>query len=388
MKNKSVAIIGTGPSGLMAGTVLAENGWNVTFFDHKKAPARKFLVAGHGGFNLTNSESISPFIEKFDEKQIKEAVWNFTNANFRTFLGKIGVESYAGSSGKVFPIKGIKPIMVLSKWLEYLEKFDVHFQYEHKLVDFSSGQLKMECRDEKKTLSFSKIIFALGGASWTKTGSTGDWLDLFRQKNIICNSFQSSNSGVVFQSVFDLKPLEGQYIKNCKIFSSSCERLGDITITKTGLEGAPIYALNKEFRMGTAVFIDFKPTVDIAKINKTIIQAKNNTEGMRKLKLSKTAIAFLKHVLDKEHFKNPEILAKSIKKLKIPFASFQPIDEVISTIGGVSLDSILPTFELLNVSNVYCVGEMLDWDAPTGGYLIQACVASGYSAGKSIVNHS
>ena len=388
MKNKSVAIIGTGPSGLMAGTVLAENGWNVTFFDHKKAPARKFLVAGHGGFNLTNSDSISSFIEKFDEQQIKDSVSNFTNANFRAFLGKIGVETYAGSSGKVFPIKGIKPIMVLSKWLEYLEKFDVHFQYEHKLVDFSSEQLKMEYRDEQKTFSFSKIIFALGGASWSKTGSIGDWLNLFRQKNISCNSFQSSNSGVVFQSGFDLKPLEGQYIKNCKIFSSTFERLGDITITKTGLEGAPIYALNKEFRMGTPVFIDFKPTIDFDKISKTIVQSKNNTEGLRKLKLSKTSIAFLKLVLDKEHFKNPEILAKSIKNLKIPFAIFQPIDEVISTIGGVSFDSVLPTFELLNVSNVYCVGEMLDWDAPTGGYLIQACVSSGHSAGNSIVNHS
>jgi predicted Rossmann fold flavoprotein len=278
--------------------------------------------------------------------------------------------------------------MVLAKWLEYLEKFDVHFQYEHKLVDFSSEQLKMESHDEVKTFSFRKIIFALGGASWSKTGSTGDWLNLFRQKNIICNSFQSSNSGVVFQSGFDLKPLEGQYIKNCKVFSNSFERLGDITITKTGLEGAPTYALNKEFRIGTCVFIDFKPTVDFDKISKTIVQSKNNTEGMRKLKLSKTSIAFLKLVLEKEQFKNPEILANSIKKLKIPFASFQPIDEVISTIGGVSFDSVLPTFELLNVSNVYCVGEMLDWDAPTGGYLIQACVASGYSAGKSIVNHS
>jgi predicted flavoprotein YhiN len=140
--------------------------------------------------------------------------------------------------------------------------------------------------------------------------------------------------------------------------------------------------------MGTPVFIDFKPTIDFDKISKTIVQSKNNTEGLRKLKLSKTSIAFLKLVLDKEHFKNPEILAKSIKKLKIPFATFQPIDEVISTIGGVSFDSVLPTFELLNVSNVYCVGEMLDWDAPTGGYLIQACVASGHSAGNSIVNHS
>lgn len=388
MKNKSVAIIGTGPSGLMAGTVLAEKGWNVTFFDHKKAPARKFLVAGHGGFNLTNIDSLSSFTEKFNQQQIKDAVTNFTNDNFRLFLEKIGVETYAGTSGKVFPIKGIKPIMVLTKWLEYLEKFDVHFLYEHKLVDFSAEQLKMEYRDEVKTLPFSKIILALGGASWTRTGSTGEWMDLFRQKNIICTPFQSSNSGIVLQNGYNLVQLEGKYIKNCKVFSNASERLGDITITKTGLEGAPIYALNKEFRIGTSVFIDFKPTVDIAKINKTIVQAKNNTEGMRKLKLSKTAIAFLKRMLEKEDFKNPGILAKSIKKLEIPFSTFQSIDEVISTIGGVSLESVLPTFELSNVLNVYCVGEMLDWDAPTGGYLIQACVSSGYSAGISILDHS
>ena len=274
MKNKSVAIIGTGPSGLMAGTVLAEKGWNVTFFDHKKAPARKFLVAGHGGFNLTNTDSLSSFIEKFDRQHIRDAVANFTNDNFRAFLQKIGVETYAGSSGKVFPIKGIKPIMVLTKWLEYLDKFNVDFQYEHKLVDFSSEQLKMEYRDEIKTLPFSKIILALGGASWTKTGSTGEWLDLFSQKKIICNSFQSSNSGVVFQNRFDLKPLEGQYIKNCKVYSNSLERFGDITITKTGLEGAPIYALNKEFRIGTLVYIDFKPNVTIEKLAKQLPRLK------------------------------------------------------------------------------------------------------------------
>jgi hypothetical protein len=182
--------------------------------------------------------------------------------------------------------------------------------------------------------------------------------------------------------------LEGQFIKNCKVFSTSFERLGDITITKTGLEGAPIYALNKEFRIGATVFIDLKPNVNIEKITKIIMQSKNNTEGLRKLSFSKTTIAFLKLLLDKEVFKNPESLATSIKKLEIPFADFQPINEVISTIGGVSFDSLFPTFELQSIPNAYCVGEMLDWDAPTGGYLIQACIASGFYAGKSIVAYS
>jgi uncharacterized flavoprotein (TIGR03862 family) len=388
MKNKSVAIIGTGPSGLMAGTVLAENGWKVIFFDHKKAPARKFLVAGNGGFNLTNTDPLSSFNEKYDQQLIKDAVANFTNDDFRDFLKKIGIETYAGSSGKVFPIKGIKPIMVLTKWLEYLDKFDVEYQYEHKLIDFSSGQLKMEFHKEVKNFSFDKLIFAMGGASWTKTGSTGEWMDLFSQKKIICNTFRSSNSGIIFKSSFDLIQLEGQFIKNCKVFSTSFERLGDITITKTGLEGAPIYALNKEFRIGATVFIDLKPNVNIEKITKIIMQSKNNTEGLRKLSFSKTTIAFLKLLLDKEEFKNPESLATSIKKLEIPFADFQPINEVISTIGGVSFDSLFPTFELQSIPNAYCVGEMLDWDAPTGGYLIQACIASGFYAGKSIVAYS
>lgn len=385
MKKGSIAIVGTGPAALMAGTFLVENGFDVQFYDHKKAPARKFLVAGHGGFNLTNAEELESFCNKYDSELLKNAVRFYTPQNFIDFLAKIGIETYIGSSGKIFPQKGIKPIEVLNAWLTYLSSKGVLFHFEHKLIEIENLNLLFETKKGQLTIEADAKIFALGGGSWQQTGSLGDWFEIFAKKNIKCIPFESSNSGLVLDSSFLFEELEGSHIKNCCLFSTEYAKSGDVVLTRYGLEGAPAYAMNRDFRNGHKIDIDFKPSLAELDIVKRLQKSKNTTEGLKNLKLSKIAIHWIKNAVSKEEFINAEKLAKQLKSFQLPVVGLRPIDEVISTVGGIALNEIDENFELSKLPNFYCVGEMLDWDAPTGGYLIQGAVSTGAKAAHSII---
>ena len=386
MKIKTVCIVGTGPAALMAGTVLLENGCKVLFFDQKKAPARKFLVAGHGGFNLSNSEELEFFVAHYDKILIKNAVRSYTNNDFRDFLRKINIETYIGSSGKIFPVKGIKPIQVLTNWKNYLYHLGAEFFQDHKMIDFESNKLIFDCNNDILSVSCDSIILALGGASWSVTGSDGIWMDLVQKKGIGCVSFGSSNSGFVLKNHFD--DFNGQKIKNCKLFSSTTQKMGDVVLTDYGIEGAPIYALNESFRSGDKIFIDFKPDLEHPELLNKLSKSKNSTEGLRALNLSKAVISMLQKLFTKEDYINREKLALSIKKFELVIENLRPIDEVISTTGGIAIESLDEDFQLKLIPSVYCIGEMVDWDAPTGGYLIQGCISMGHTVGKRISHHS
>lgn len=385
MKKGSIAIVGTGPAALMAGTILVENGCDVEFYDHKKAPARKFLVAGHGGFNLTNAEELASFCDKYDSQLIKNAVQFFTPQNFIDFLAKIGIETYVGSSGKIFPKKGIKPIEVLNAWLNYLTNNGALFHFEHKLIDINGVHLVFDTKQGQVEIHAKTTIIALGGASWSQTGSLGDWFELFEKKNIQCIPFESSNSGLVLDANFLDQALEGGFIKNCRCFSSKYSKLGDVVLTRYGLEGAPAYAMNRDFRNGQKIWVDFKPMLKESDIVIRLKMAKNMTDGLKKLKLSKIVIHWIKKAITKEDYLNVEIMAKYIKSFELPVVDLRPIDEVISTVGGIAINEIDENFELNKLPNFYCVGEMLDWDAPTGGFLIQGAVSTGAKAAHSIL---
>ena len=386
MSKKKVCIIGMGPAGLMAGTILLEKGFDVHFFDHKKAAGRKFLVAGHGGFNLTHSELIELFIEKFNHPFIQTAVKLFDNLAWIDFLEKIGIQTYVGSSGKIFPLKGIKPIEVLSAWMDRIINLGGILYFSHKFIDFSDKEVIFTKNTLEIKYNFDFLVLAMGGASWKKTGSTGDWKSILDQKEIACNTFEASNSGFELENWNVFSTLEGQTIKNIEIAYNSTKKMGDIIISSYGLEGTPIYFVNKEYRKGRNGYftIDFKPTKTLDEIKEILNQSKNKTDGLKKLNLSKTVIQFIKLRTTKEDFSSSEIVAKNIKKMKFSPISLRPIDEVISTIGGVSMKSINDTFQLINYQNVFACGEMLDWDAPTGGYLIQGCVSTGFAVGNSI----
>lgn len=384
-----IGIVGMGPAGLMAGSQLAKAGYEVHFYDHKKAGGRKFLVAGNGGFNLTHSEGIISFIEKYDKVLIQQAIKEFDNNDWRVFLEKeIKVPTFIGSSGKIFPEKGIKPITVLYNWLNYLIHYGATFHYEHSLLYFDSNSITLKYQGETIKQEFDYVIIALGGGSWKTTGSTAEWVDLFKSKKIDCVPLEASNSGFEINGWEKFKEIEGQTIKNVVVSHGEVAKEGDIVISSYGLEGTPIYYMNRSFRNNPkeALKIDLKPTKAIEEIKTVLATSKNFTEGLRKLKLSKGTIQFLKLFLSKEVFTSMEDLANSIKNLQITPQSLRPIDEVISTVGGVSMNEINSNFELKKIKDVYICGEMLDWDAPTGGYLIQACVASGNKVAQSILS--
>jgi uncharacterized flavoprotein (TIGR03862 family) len=380
-----IAIIGTGPAALMAGSILQSKGISVAFFDHNKAAGRKFLVAGKGGFNLTNNADIERFVDKYNHPIMQQAVRLFTKDHFIDFLKTLGIETYVGSSGKIFPVKGTKPIEVLDRWISQLKDNGANFYFSHRLIDFQNETLTFQCKDQLIQVASKKKIFALGGGSWKVTGSDGKWLTLFQSKGFATTEFKSSNSGFVLANYLNSEYLEGNFIKNCRVFNDCISKSGDVVFTSYGLEGAPIYALNGSFRQSNEIFIDFKPDLELVQIKSVLEKAKNPTDGLRHLKLNKQVLLFLKDCTSKEQFLEPEILAGLIKKLPLEIRSLRPIDEVISTVGGIDMREINESFAAIHFSNTYLIGEMLDWDAPTGGYLIQGCVASGYTAAQDII---
>jgi uncharacterized flavoprotein (TIGR03862 family) len=386
---KQVVIVGAGPAGLMAATRLQQSGrFHVLVVDHKKTVGRKFLVAGEGGLNLTHSEALDSFVEKYSHEYLKKAVRCFTPYDFRSFLAEIGIPTYVGSSGKIFPEEGIKPIEVLNAWIHSLHS--IRFQKEASLVDFDRDTLDICVKGgELIKLKYDYAIFALGGASWKRTGSDGKWLDLFLKNHIAVKPFQSSNSGVELKP--DLLPaVPGDILKNCTVRVSQTKVSGDVVFTNYGLEGKPIYAVNRALRESGAncIFIDLKPQLTEVQLIEKLKCFKTSTEGLKSLKIPKQGILWLKQILSKSEYTELNLLANTIKNLPIPILGFRPLDEVISVVGGVPLGELLENGQLKKYPKVFLAGEMLDWDAPTGGYLIQGAVSTGWLAAQQIIDRS
>jgi uncharacterized flavoprotein (TIGR03862 family) len=383
--NKQVVIVGGGPAGLIAAAQLKDSGCTVTIIDQKPTVGRKFLVAGEGGFNLTHSEPVLDFIEKYDNDWIKKCVRTYPSKQFRKYLKQIGVPTIVGSSGKVFPEETMKPAQVLSAI-----KSDIaaHVTYElgATVVDFDTASVTIEKESGRSTLNFDYLIFALGGASWQKTGSDGLWVPLFQQKGIEVMPLLPSNSGVVLYDNWLADLTDGMLLKNVVTTVDKVSCAGDILLTNYGLEGKPIYAVNRALRAmeKPTLTIDLKPQMTLEKIQQILKKAKNPTQGLKELKLSEVSLVWLRKFVSKENYNSAEQLAKQIKAFKIGIQSFRPIDEVISSAGGVATTELTPSGQLVKMDTIYCCGEMVDWDAPTGGYLIQACVSSGYVAGQAI----
>jgi uncharacterized flavoprotein (TIGR03862 family) len=387
MNEDQIIIIGAGPAGLMAAQQLALKGFKVHVYEQNKAAARKFLVAGNGGFNLTHSEELSSFLPKYEAVEIQEIVRNFDNQKVIAWLGELGITTYVGSSGKIFPTKNFKPIQVLKAWLDELERLGVTIHYDHTFIDFDGSTVFLKNNNEDISVKYSQLILAMGGGSWKKTGSDAKWVETLANKNIEITTLQSANSG--HNTDIKFHSLQGQYLKNIKVSFQDHHKTGEIVFTKYGVEGSPIYYLNRFTRKHNfplTIDIDLKPNLSEVEILEELKgTAKISSVLKRNLKLSTTAINLLK-TLDKESYLDIENLAKTIKKFPIEVLSFRPIDEVISTAGGVAFSELNSNLELKEFPNVYCAGEMIDWEAPTGGYLLQACFSTGFWAANSIVN--
>ncbi len=380
-------IIGAGPASLMAATQAVKNGNEVVVYEKMKTAGRKFLVAGDGGFNLTHDGSLDHFVSYYSHPQIANIIRQFTNQDLIIWLKELGIETYVGSSGKIFPIKEIKPAMILTAWLKFLKNLGVKFVFYATLQDFSSDEVIIKTKAGLEKHRFDHLILGLGAASWPKTGSDAKWVSLFKSKEIDVIPFQASNAGIncILPADF-LQTFQGEVFKNISVSHDNTKRKGEVVLTHYGVEGAPIYYLNSSIRKNIAlpIMIDFKPDFSEIEIATYLSIAKNISEGLKKLKIPNPIIYWCKSYLTKEEYTSPNYIANLIKSFLIKPISFRPIEEAISCCGGVSWDELDDNLRLINYPKISIVGEMIDWDAPTGGYLLQACFSTGFVACQTI----
>ncbi|MFT6748020.1 MAG: putative flavoprotein (TIGR03862 family) [Glaciecola sp.] len=393
MKQK-VAIVGGGTAALFLASFLNNEKFDITIYEANKSLGRKFLVAGDGGFNLTHSEPVSEMIKRYAPGEfLQNALTFFTNNDFISWLESIGINTFVGSSGRVFPTKGIKPIEVLSAIEKKLKSNKVKFEFGHRFTGWSDKNELIfdESDDENKTVLADINVFALGGGSWKVTGANDAWLKTFSKKGIDVLPFVAANCAfdVSFPEVF-VKRNEGKALKNIVISCDGTSQKGEVVVTEFGLEGNAIYALSPQIQKqltngrDAVIEIDLKKQLKEDDVLKKLTNSGLNTTGVLKkiLKLSTVQIDMLKFMLTKEEFTDHKALAKKIKKFPLTVTATAPIDEAISTTGGIALRSLNSRFELKERSNNYCIGEMVDWNAPTGGYLIQACASMGVYLSK------
>jgi len=383
---KQIAIIGGGISAFLLASTLDADKFKITIYEKNKTAGRKFLVAGKGGFNLTHSESIESFIKKYTPTYfLEKSLYSFTNTDFRNWLHKIGIPTYIGSSKRVYPKEGIKPIEVLNAVLKHLKEKGVIIKYKQTFLNWGRNNVPII---NEKAIQADFTVFCLGGASWEITGSDGGWLPVFSKKGVDTSPFQASNCGyqVDWEPNF-IEKHEGTPLKNIAISCNDKIQKGEAVLTKFGLEGNAIYGLSPEIReqlnstKKAIVFIDFKPSLTLESVHSKTKSStyKNNTQILKKeLKLSSAQIDLLKTYLTKETYLNSKLLSESIKKFPLKIVDTATTDEAISTVGGVKLNAVSNNFKLKNLPNQFCIGEMLHWDAPTGGYLLQGCASMGF----------
>jgi uncharacterized flavoprotein (TIGR03862 family) len=369
----------------MLGCCLDTSRFSVSIYEQNAAPGRKFLVAGDGGLNITHSMSPEDFILRYrPDHFLREAFSFFSNRVLIDWLHGLGIETYTGSSGRVFPAKDLKPVDVLNRIVARVNRNKVEFCYRHRWVGFSDSGLQFLVNDRVVEINADKYIFCLGGASWPVTGSRGDWLKLFKEKEIDVVPFEASNCEflVDWQAGF-ISGAEGAVLKNISISCGGRVHFGEVVITRQGLEGSGIYPLSPEIRMqikatGSAtILMDLKPAVTLAKIIERLQQERMErsftAHVKEKLNLTGPQIALIKSVLSKTGFLDITRVAAIVKALPLRITGAGPLEEAISTVGGISLAGIRGNFELKKLPDHFCIGEMLDYDAPTGGYLLQSC---------------
>ena len=365
--------------------------YQVSLIEKNKALGRKFLVAGKGGFNLTHAESIDKLILKYKPVDLlKEALSEYDNDDWRKWLKKIGIPTIVGSSRRVYPEEGIKPIEVVRKISDHLEKSGVKVELGKTWNGWDdAGNLRIG----DVTIESDVTIFSLGGASWSVTGSDGKWDALFKERGIQCNPYAAANCGfhITWPNAI-IHSLGGKPLKNITIQYHGHVSTGEVVITRRGIEGNAIYALSYDIvqdlleKKNVTINIDLKPTMSPEEIA-SIFQFENYrniTAALRDgVKLEKEKVRLIKGLTSKDDFSDRAKLSQYIKSFPLEITSAYPLDGAISTLGGISVDEINDPYELHAIPGTYCIGEMVDWWAPTGGYLIQGCV----SMGVKLANH-
>jgi uncharacterized flavoprotein (TIGR03862 family) len=380
-------VIGAGPAGLRAAEILASAGIETRIFEQKPSLGRKFLIAGRGGLNITHSEALDLFTTRYDSPERWERMLkSFTPTQLRAWFEGLGVPTFVGTSGRVFP-KSQRAPEILERWLERLYKLGCDIRTGHKfhhLLGQSPFDVVFQKGNEFALETASAVVFALGGASWPQTGSDGMWAEQFRSMGISVTPFTASNVGWEcpwsqdFLTVADGKPL-----KNVAATCAGRTVRGELLITKYGVEGGVVYQLSRELRTDHRITIDLKPDLDEAELRRRWREGESIRESAAKSwRLSTTAIALLE---EKKRFSDFPTLLAGVKRSDIKLVAPRPVEEAISSAGGVDWGELDDHLMLKKYPGMFCAGEMIDWDAPTGGYLLQGCFATGTIAGEGAV---
>jgi uncharacterized flavoprotein (TIGR03862 family) len=393
------AVIGAGPAGLMAAEVLARGGSGVTVFDAMPSAGRKFLMAGRGGLNLTHSEPLPAFLTRYREAapRLETAISAFAPEALREWSAALGQPTFVGSSGRVFP-QSFKASPLLRAWLRRLTSQGVQFAFRHRWLGWDeAGRLRFRTADGERAVEPRATVLALGGASWPRLGSDGAWTGLLAAKAIEISPLRPANCGftVGWSDIFRDR-FEGQPLKGAAFRCGAQTIRGEAIITRAGIEGGAIYALSAELReaianSGEAVLqIALRPDLETSELAARLSAPRGKQSSKNFLRkaanLSPVAIGLLQEAAiasDRSLSSlSPEELAKLINAVPIKLTSTAPIARAISTAGGIAFGELDENFMLRKLPGVFAAGEMLDWEAPTGGYLLQASFATGAAAGR------
>lgn len=396
-----MVVVGAGPAGLTAAETVAAAGHPVTIIEQMPSAGRKLLMAGRGGLNLTHSEPIESFLSRYGNARaaLEPAIRAFPPEALVAWAQALGQETFIGTSGRIFP-RTMKASPLLRAWLRHLTDLGVELRLRHRLVDFlpTGGVVVADAEGKRVEISAEAVILALGGASWPRLGSDGHWTALLGTKGIEVVPLEAANSGVAISwSRTLVERHAGAPLKRIAVSCGTATSRGEAIVTTSGLEGGAIYALSTALRRAlqdhgsAALNIDLRPDISAEALAERLASArKGDTQSniLRKAgRLSPAAVAVLREGVANRLPGEPAALAGLIKAVPLVVTGLGAIENAISAAGGLSWQEINADFMLTKLPGVFCAGEMLDWEAPTGGYLLQACFASGRAAAHGALAH-
>ena len=405
----SVAVIGGGPAGLMAAEALAGHGLRVDLYDAMPSVGRKFLLAGKGGMNLTHSERAELFLGRYGSRRERVAPWleAFGPDALRAWVYELGIDTFVGTSGRVFPTD-MKAAPLLRAWLHRLRASGVQFHMRHRWLGWGGGvpgdaagdmsPLRFATPDGEKLIAADAVVIALGGASWPRLGSDAAWVTTFVQQGVPVQPLLPANCGfdtpwsAHFKDRFAGQPLKSVTLSLTGADGREISRAGECLITETGIEGSLVYALSAPIReqwlaQGEAnVTLDLLPDLPLQRVLAEVTRPRGarsmSSHLQSRVGITGVKAGLLHECLNKDAFTDTTRVAHALKALPLRLLQPRPIAEAISTAGGVAMEALDDSLMLKRVPGVFCAGEMLDWEAPTGGYLLTACLASGRVAGQ------